>query len=338
MSKPQTRDDITTPATTTDDSPQPLKHAHFESVVAAADDSYADNTKIAYHSAWARFVNWCEEEGYDSLPAAPQTVAAFFTSRAEAGRSTSTLSLDRAAIRHFHLEQGYANPAASPGVARVLRGLRRRAAKSPTNRGRGQVTGLTAEHLAAIRATAKLQRTGPTGKIEAEKSALRRGAVDVALISTMRDALLRRSEAVDLRWRDIEFRRDGTGRVTIRRSKTDQEAEGAVLFISAPTVRDLEAIRGDAAESDRVFGLTNGRSIANRIKAAAKAAGLQGTFSGHSPRVGFAMDLAAAGFSTTQLQIVGRWASARMPSHYARSETAGRSCVALYYGADDRGS
>ena len=39
--------------------------------------------------------------------------------------------------------------------------------------------------------------------------------------------MLRRSEAAALVWGDIEFRADGTARVTVRRSKTDQEGTGA---------------------------------------------------------------------------------------------------------------
>ena len=48
-----------------------------------------------------------------------------------------------------------------------------------------------------------------------------RGLTDIAICSTMRDALMRRGEAADLRWSDIETREDGSGRLTIRHSKTD---------------------------------------------------------------------------------------------------------------------
>ena len=42
-----------------------------------------------------------------------------------------------------------------------------------------------------------------------------------AFASVMRDAMLRRSEAAALEWADVELRPDGSGRLTIRRSKTD---------------------------------------------------------------------------------------------------------------------
>ena len=44
-----------------------------------------------------------------------------------------------------------------------------------------------------------------------------------------------------------------------------------------------------------------------------------------------AQDLAEAGFSTTELMVVGRWASHRMPAMYTRAMTAGRSAVSRFY-------
>ena len=81
-----------------------------------------------------------------------------------------------------------------------------------------------------------------------------------------------------------------------------------------------------------MFGVKCGRSIARRLSAMAKAAGLDGHFGGHSGRVGMARDLVAAGASVAAVQIAGRWASSRMPAHYARGELATRGAVAKYYG------
>ena len=224
------------------------------------------------------------------------------------------------------------SPTRSAGVKRVLRGLRRRAATSAVSKGQGQARGLTTAHLAAIRATAFLPRKGPSGRTESEKTARKRGAVDVALVSVMRDALLRRSEAAALTWKDVTFLADGTARLTIRRSKTDQDGEGAIQFIGKDAAQALRAIQGDAAPSDHLFRLCSGRAVSNRIAAMARAAGLGNGFSGHSPRVGMAQDLAANGASTTELMGAGRWSAHRMPAHYTRAQAAGRGAVARYYG------
>ena len=44
-----------------------------------------------------------------------------------------------------------------------------------------------------------------------------------------------------------------------------------------------------------------------------------------------AQDLAAEGYSLTQLMTAGRWANPAMPARYTRNEAAARNAVALYY-------
>lgn len=322
------RDGGTSVAVVAKPRPPELNDVHREAVVSAAIESHAEKTRRGYAGAWSQFEAWCDYHNYEAMPAAPETVAAFLTDRAAEGLSVATLKLARAAIRYQHEERGIASPTHAPGVARVLRGLRRRAARSKP--ALGQAKGLTASGLAAIRATAHLQRSGPTGRTESPDRAATRGRVDVALISTMRDGLLRRSEACALTWGDVEFLDDGTGRITIPVSKTDQDGEGAVQYIGVEAAADLQAIRGDAADDDRVFGMST-RTISNRIHAAAKAAGLKGRYSGHSPRVGMAQDLVAAGSGLPSVQVAGRWASSRQPAHYSRGQAAARGAVARYY-------
>ena len=65
----------------------------------------------------------------------------------------------------------------------------------------------------------------------------------------MRDAMLRVSEAATLTWRDFETEADGSGRLLIRRSKTDPEGEGAVVFVSAPTMAALGRKRNRALDA-----------------------------------------------------------------------------------------
>ena len=85
-------------------------------------------------------------------------------------------------------------------------------------------------------------------------------------------------------------------------------------------LRALEAIRpGDAAPEDRVFRLSI-RRMANRIKAACRAAGL---FSGHGGRVGLARMMSGAGAPTGTTMRRGRWKPAAMVRRYARAEPAG---------------
>ena len=139
-----------------------------------------------------------------------------------------------------------------------------------------QAKPLTENALAAVKATAGIPRRHQGRAVRAENAwdARRRGQVDVALLSVLRDGLLRRSEASAVRWGDVEVQEDGSARLHVRRSKTDPEAEGAVLYIGSEAAAALVAIMPegfavvDAAAP--VFGLSASQ-IGRRVNAAAKA-------------------------------------------------------------------
>ena len=309
-----------------------LDDRHIEAIAAAVRHCQRPATRRAYAGAWKRFRAWAAAEGLQPLPAEPLTVAAYLVQRAGDGRSMATLAMDRKAISHFHRAAGHPTPTASEGVRQTFAGLRNLAADEGRNEPR-QARGLTAEALEAIRRTAHLPRSGPTGRTESSANARRRGDVDIAIATVMRDALLRRSEAAGLLWAAVRFRRDGSARVTVRRSKTS--AAPVLLYVGPEAAAALKRIRPeDAAPDDRVFGLRTGRAISCRLAAMAKAAGLGEGFSGHSPRVGMAQDLSAAGTGLSALMVAGRWKSERMPAHYSRAETAARGAVARFYDAE----
>ena len=240
----------------------------------------------------------------------------------------ATIRLDRSAIANAHRQAGLEDPTRDEGVRMTLAGLAR---QDP--RPQAQARGLTAGALAAVRATACLPRElGGVGQRRETGAASRaRGMVDIAICAVMRDGLLRRSEAAALVWADIDVGEDGTGRVTVRHSKSDQEGEGAVLFLGRPTVQDLEAIRPVGHRpGDRVFGV-GAAGIGRRMRQAAIHAGLGDGFSGHSGRVGMAQDLSAGNTSLAALQTAGRWQSPTMPVRYTRKQAAGLGAVARYY-------
>ena len=57
----------------------------------------------------------------------------------------------------------------------------------------------------------------------------------------MSDAWLRVSEASALDVADVQRQVDGSGTVTVRSSKTDQEGRGHVRYLGAPTMQRLSA-------------------------------------------------------------------------------------------------
>ena len=132
------------------------------------------------------------------------------------------------------------------GDTRTLHGLVR-----SIGRPQHQTEALTLVKLEAIRSTATLPRRGCGGALEGPATAKERGLVDIALCGLLPDGGLRRSEIMALTWRDIERWPDGSGRVTVRRSKTDIVGEDAAVAITRRTLEDLEAIRNGAGNGGR---------------------------------------------------------------------------------------
>ena len=285
----------------------------------------AANTRRAYLGHWRAFEAWCGTKGYAPAPAAPETVAAHLAALAETV-SASTLKVRRAAVGAAHRAAGLDDPAGSELAKRTLAGLVREKA-APQRQARA----LGLAELAAIKATASSPRTGrQSGRTESQEKARGRGRADIALCSVLFYGGLRRSEAAALAWGDVEASEDGSGLLWVRRSKTDQEAEGDVRYLPRVAMEALGAIRLEGTDpGDPVFGLS-GRQVGRRVAAAARAAGLGEGFSGHSGRTGLAAELSRAGASTHEIAAAGGWKSAGMVIRYTRRETARRGAVAKY--------
>ena len=137
---------------------------------------------------------------------------------------------------------------------------------------------------------------------------------------------LRRSEASSLTWGDVQRWDDGSGRITVIRSKTDVEAQGAVVAITPAAMLALDAVRpAGVGGAVKVFGLSESQ-IARRVKAIAKATGLPDweLFSGHSGRVGMVRRMAQNGAPTHEIERQGRWKQGGgMVGRYTRGESAG---------------
>ena len=294
-----------------------------DSARALASASISAATRRAYAGTLARVDVWLTGRPRDDA-----TLSVYLAERFDAGASPATAAQVVAAVRFRAKVVGAATPA-GPATDRVLAGFRREGRK----RGHGQVAGIRWEQADT---TAAVAADG-----DGSVAALR----DAALIALMSDAMLRVSECSALDVQDLATEADGTGRLTIRHSKTDQEGEGAVQFVGEPTVRRVRAWldaagigegamfrrvrRGDHPTDARITA----RAIRSIIVRRAADAGVEGRVSGHSLRVGAAQSLAAAGAGVVEMQVAGRWKSERQPSRYARAQLAGHGAVArLRYG------
>lgn len=287
--------------------------------VQAGLEALSENTRRAYGTALRSWRLWAAVHGVDALTAPPASFRTYLLERAGAGVGLASLRLAVAALRKLQTLAGVEVTAGDQIVVDTVRGLVNRAGSAVSQ----QAAALTSNVLAAIEATAYWPRVGRGGSVESRETARKRGRLDVALCRVMSDAGLRRSEAATLTWDDLQLWDDGTGRLTVRRSKTDTGAR--TVYLTPAAVRALITIRPVGVKgSASIFGLSPS-AISRRIKAAAAAAALGSNYSGHSGRVGMARRMAAAGAPTHEIMAQGRWKTAGMVEVYTRGEEAGRA-------------
>ena len=198
----------------------PELRAADEGVASALEAVLSANTRRVYGTHWRLFEDWCGQLGLGSLPAEPLTVARYLAARAGSGASIATLRLAASAIAKAHEWAGHDSSCRHQGVRESLKGWGRRLAKPQRQAG-----ALTADVLGVIRLTASQPRRLGRG-LETPRQAAARARFDLALVSVLSDAGLRRSEAAVLTWGDVARWDDGSGRITAVRSKTDAEAQG----------------------------------------------------------------------------------------------------------------
>ena len=283
-------------------------------VVEAVQSSKSERTRVAGRRRFELFRAFAVSSSLPYLPATAASVALYAQHLDESGKALATIEAYVSAIASVHKDQRLDNPCAERGVREFLAGKRRQRAGKR-------------KHLALAIADIDMQavliamgkpHAARGGRLETDAQAEARAALDLALILTMTQAGLRRSEAAALLWEDVSIEADGTARINIRRSKTDQTGQGAVVAVKPDCARAL-IVLWDRRGSDVVFGLSD-KQISRRIKAMCAAAGLDANLvSGHTPRVTLARRMSEKGAPTHIIQRQGRWASAGMVSLYTRA-------------------
>jgi integrase len=302
---------------------QRLREQDAERVLKYLAPDLSPNTERAYKSHLRNFAKWCDERQWSPLPATEATVIAYLTwlcnrtdEEGGAARPSSVKAI-KSAIGMMHETAGHPNPASGRAVRNAIARLDREFQGGR----RRQVAPLVIED---VRAAATVRDPESLEELR-----------DAAIIWVAYGGLMRRSEVVALDVEDIERyrRRSDAGelvtktRLHIRRSKTDQTGQGSTVDIPTPAAEALQAWLGAAGiSSGPIFRPFNRGKLLNRrlsaqyvaivIKKRTAAAGLEGTYSGHSGRRGAATEAKANQISDTELQRVGRWKSANAMQLY----------------------
>ena len=265
------------------------------SVAMYAASSKAPNTWKAYQADLRDFATWCKAYNLASLPATPETVAAYLAYLAPYCK-VSTIQRRLSAISQRHAAAKLDSPTHSAIVRLTMQGIRRTHAP---------VQGVRKVQPAVTSIIYKLVDPLGSSLIDVR---------DRALLLLGFAGAFRRSELAQLHISDITETEEGL-RVRLRQSKTDQEGEGFVKGIpyghehktcpvrawqawkAAAGITDGYAFRSVTRHGELGMSLSD-RAVADMIKRRAKATGLEYTeFSGHSLRAGLATAAAQAGVS-----------------------------------------
>jgi len=198
------------------DSYKSIADRMLEETIIKIDGAYAEATIRAYRVDFQDFINYCDKYNLESLPAQPLVIANYIQQLVSDGRTSASIRRVIAGITTIHKLNRFQDPTKDTDVILEMRRMHRKLGRYSK-----QAAGITADILEKL-----LQAT----------EAGNRGARDRALLLIAYDTLCRRSELVSLRIEDIKVTMvDGIEKVSIllRRSKTDQNATGKRLHISA---------------------------------------------------------------------------------------------------------
>ena len=280
-----------------------------EAVTGYVRDSLAENTRRAYQSDLRHFEVWG-----GSLPASPETVAAYLAAHADR-LSVTTLSRRIAALATAHQARGLDNPIRSELVGATLRGIKRKRRRPPL-----QVKPLLRDDLLSV-----LDAIGNDIKDLRDRALLLIGFA----------AALRRSELVALDVADVENVRRGIV-LHLRHSKTDQDGQGHNIavpygrnrwcpvacldaWLSASGIVEGAIFRPVDRHGHIRAARLSGEAVSIVVRERIAAAGLDPVgYSGHSLRAGLATSAAQAGVPAWRIKAQTRHTSEAMLAHYIR--------------------
>ncbi len=310
---------------------EPALEEQLGQFVRSARGAFSDSTERALRSDLAIYAEWCAERGERPLPATPETIAAFVDAKAET-RAPATVRRYVTSIAIAHRALGLEKTVKSPPVQLALKRMHRK-----KGRRQDQARGLTWPLRRRL-----LEAAGDRLLDDRNR----------ALLAVAYDAMLRRAELVSLQVIDLLVELPGDGSLLVRRSKTDCEGRGEVVWVGRDTVRLVRAWLDNAGVSDGMLfrAVRKGGRVGERLnpcevprifKAMAREAGLPETvvagLSGHSTRVGATQDMVAAGIELPAILHAGRWKSTAMVNRYGERLLAKRSGAAQLARMQGRG-
>jgi len=283
----------------------------IEQLFNSLEGAYAPNTIRSYRSDYMHYSNWCQKYHYDPLNINEDQFANYIL---EMGGILSIATIQRRIANLsniFNLTKS-TNPTKEPVVILTFKKIRRKFGKPQK-----QATPLTYDVLTKLKDACSDDIVGMRNKL---------------LLQLGYETMRRRSEICQFKFEDLQYLGNRKHALLLRHSKTDQYSQGKIIPISNELSKMI-SIWSLTIGQDNGYILRSFRrnlsanssftpaSINYILKDLQKQAGLNkiGELSGHSFRVGAALDLLDKNIPLEKIMLKGGWKSETSAMRYLQS-------------------
>jgi len=283
----------------------------IDDILAKFDGAFAPNTIRAYRSDFIQYEKWCIEQGIKPIPATADSIASYVDYLSHNAKSATIRRRTNSLGTILKLSKHY-DPTKEPEVILALKRMHR-----SIGRAQVQAAPLTKKLLKQLLGSCDNSSIGLRNKV-----LLRLG------YETMR----RRSELCAFRFEDISRSANGKSVITLTFSKTDQYGMGKVIPISEELMSLLKDWGSVAGNEGYILRAINRHghisdslnpcsvsSILKRLQKSINDTSSKQLFSGHSFRVGAALDLLEQGESLERIMLKGGWKTDAAAMKYLRN-------------------
>ena len=274
-------------------------------IFAKFDGAFAKNTIRAYRSDFAQYQNWCLQNNQEPIPATAKTMATYVDYLSENNKSATIRRRINSLGTVLKLSKNH-DPTKQPEVILALKRMHRK-----IGRAQEQATPLTKSLLNQLLNNCDNSIMGIRNQV-----LLRLG------YETMR----RRSELCTFEFKDIDCAPNGKSIIRLNFSKTDQFGAGKVIPISMELLNLLGKWKGIVCNEGYILRSINKHghvgdslnpasisTILKTLQKGLKPETNQQPLSGHSFRVGAALDLSEQANRLRRLCSEGDGSRTRLP-------------------------
>ena len=287
------------------------KNNMIDDIFAKFDGAFAKNTIRAYRSDFIQYQNWCLKNNQDPIPATAETMATYVDYLSENNKSATIRRRINSLGTVLKLSKNH-DPTKDPEVILALKRMHRK-----IGRAQKQATPLTKTLLN------QLLNNCDNGIM---------GIRNQVLLRLGYETMRRRSELCAFEFKDIDCAPNGKPIIRLNFSKTDQFGTGKVIPISKELLNLLKKWKEIVGDEGYILRSINKHGhIGNNLNPASistilktlqeglKSGTNQQSLSGHSFRVGAALDLVEQGEPLEKIMLRGGWQTDSTAMKYLRN-------------------